>query len=105
MNNLVEKRDFLLTFATSPRAELKHLLRVASEKDVIALTECVLNLDLFTSSAASLNNQQCFIKRMRDAPGKIRQVFLKFPENLRRIVARVVRGVLIAEIILLVATQ
>ena len=101
MTTLETEIDFLYTYAISDRKHLRELLESASERQIKALAESIININLFTSCKTLLKSCELLLKTVVKYNNNWKTVFIIYPERVRRIVARVVRMILLAEIVLL----
>lgn len=102
MKTLIEEeQDFLYEFAITDRKNLKSVLKGCTENQVRALLECTLNIKIFTCCKYIIRSSEKLRQELKKSDGNWKLVFLKNPERIRRLVARVIRKVILAEIILL----
>ena len=106
MKTLLElEQEFLYKFAIAEREELVSLLKNCSAQKLEAIIECVLNIKKFTNCKTLNKSAQRIRARWERSENSWRYTLIGSRESTRRMVARVVRVVLLAEIILLLCSH
>ena len=99
MTFVKEEEDFLYDFALTDGKNLTSMIQSCTDQQVRAIAECIINIPLHSSCKHINKIRTKLLNGVRKSYGDWKGVFLAYPETVRRVVARVVRDIIVCEIV------